>query len=170
MDLFLNCLIIFLVRIVDVSLGTLSTVLVIRGKKGLGSIIGFIDLVIWFLVVRQALSIESASLWIAIAYAGGYATGTYAGSWLEEKIALGKSSLIVVTKGLRHDLVKLLRNRGFGVSEVKSQGINGENLLLLIEVQRKKIKNVIDVINEVASDSFITVSDTKEIINGYFGR
>jgi uncharacterized protein YebE (UPF0316 family) len=169
-DLLLNCLVIFLVRIVDVSLGTLSTVLVIRGKKGLGSIIGFIDLVIWFLVVRQALSIESASLWIAIAYAGGYATGTYAGSWLEEKIALGKASLIVVTKGLRYDLVKLLRDRGFGVSEVRSHGIDGENLLLLIEVERRKIKSVIDAINEIAPDCFISISDTKEIINGYFGR
>ena len=168
MELLINCLIIFIVRIVDVTLGTLSTVLVIRGKKGLGSIIGFIDVVIWFLLVRQALSIENASLWIAIAYAGGYAAGTYTGSWIEEKLAIGNSSFTVITKGLRYDVVELLRQRGFGVSSVLSKGIDSENLMLLIEVDRKKIKAVRNIINEIAPDSFIAISDTRQIINGYF--
>lgn len=168
MELLINCLIIFTVRIVDVTLGTLSTVLVIRGKKGLGSIIGFIDVTIWFLVVRQALSIENASMWIAIAYAGGYAAGTYAGSWLEEKLAIGNSSLTVITRGVRNDLVSLIRTKGFAVSAVKCQGKDNENLMLLIEVDRKRVKNVMKIIKEFAPDSFVAISDTKQIINGYF--
>jgi uncharacterized protein YebE (UPF0316 family) len=168
MSLLLNCLVIFAVRIVDVSLGTLSTVLVIRGKKGLGSITGFIDIIIWFLIVREALSIENASLWIAVAYAGGYAAGTYAGSWLEEKLAIGSASLTVVTRGIRNDLVKAIRAKGFAVSVVECQGKDSKNLLLLIEVDRRRIKDVRTIINEVASDSFIAISDTKSIINGYF--
>jgi uncharacterized protein YebE (UPF0316 family) len=168
MDLFLNCLIIFLVRIVDVTLGTLSTVLVIRGKRTLGSIIGFIDVVIWFLVVRQALSIESASIWIAFAYAGGYAMGTYAGSWLEEKIAIGNSSVNIITKGLRYDLVDTLRETGFGVSSLVIQGKDKENLLILVDVNRRKVKDVTDIANKLASDSYISISDTRQIINGYF--
>jgi uncharacterized protein YebE (UPF0316 family) len=170
MELLLNCLIIFIVRIVDVSLGTLSTVLVIRGKKGLGSIIGFTVIVILFLIVREALSAENSSLWIAMAYAGGYAAGTYVGSWLEEKLAIGNSSIMVITKGLRYDVVELIRKRGFGVSSVVSQGIDKENLMLFIEVGRKHIKDVMETIKQIAPDSFIAISDTRQIINGYFGR
>jgi uncharacterized protein YebE (UPF0316 family) len=170
MDLLLKCLMIFFVRIIDVSLGTLSTVLVIRGKRSLGSIIGFVDIVIWFLVVREALSIENASAWIAIAYAGGYAAGTYVGSWLEEVLAIGNSSVNVITRGLRYDVVDLLRKKGFGVSSVIIQGKDSDNLLILIEINRKRAKDVSHIIKEIAPDSFITISDTKQIINGYFGR
>ena len=168
MTLLLNCLLIFGVRIVDVSLGTLCTVFVVRGKKGLGSIIGFIDVIIWFLVVRQALSIENASIWIAVAYAGGYAIGTYAGSWLEEKLAIGSSSLTVITRGIRNDLVSLIRSKGFAVSVVKCQGKEDENLMLLIQVDRKRVEEVSNIVKELAPDSFITISDTRKIINGYF--
>lgn len=168
MDLLFNCLLILVIRIIDVTLGTLSTVLVIRGKKGIGSIIGFIDVTIWFLVVRQALSIENASIWIAIAYAGGFAAGTYVGSWLEEKLAIGSCSLNVIARGLRYDLVDALRSKGFGVSSVVCEGKDSENLMLLIEVDRRKTRAVRNIINDIAPDSFITISDTRQIINGYF--
>jgi uncharacterized protein YebE (UPF0316 family) len=120
--------------------------------------------------VREALSIENASAWIAIAYAGGYATGTYVGSWLEEVLAIGNSSVNVITRGLRYDVVDLLRKKGFGVSSVIIQGKDSDNLLILIEINRKRAKDVSHIIKEIAPDSFITISDTKQIINGYFGR
>lgn len=168
MTLFWNCMMIFFVRIVDVTLGTLGTVLVIRGKKGIGSIISFVNVGIWFLIVRQALSIENASIWIAVAYAGGYAAGTYAGSWLEEKLALGSSSVTVITRGIRNDVAEAVRKAGYAVSVVRCHGKDNENLMLLIEIGRKKVNNVIKVVNSVAPDSFISVSDTTKIVNGYF--
>lgn len=169
MDLLLNCLLIFAVRIVDVSLGTVRTVLVVRGKKLVGSIIGFIEVAVWFLVVREALTSDTTNIWIAVAYAGGFSTGTYVGSWIEEKLAIGSSSVNVITRGLRYDLVELLRNKGYGLSTITCQGKDSENLMLLIEVSRKQINNVRDIVKEMAPESFITISDTKQIINGYFG-
>lgn len=168
MTLFLNCLLIFVVRIIDVSMGTLRTVLVVRGKRQIGAFIGFVEVGLWFLVVRHALAAETTSIWIAIAYAGGFSTGTFVGSWLEEKLAIGNSSVSVVTKGLRYDVVDGLRDKGFGVSSVVSQGIDEENLMLIIEVDRKRINEVCNTVKTVAPDSFITISDTKQIINGYF--
>lgn len=168
MTLLLNCLLIFGVRIIDVSLGTIRTVLTVRGKRTVGSLIGFIEILVWFLVVRQALTGEENSFWIAIAYAGGFSAGTYVGSWLEEKLAIGNSSVTVITHGLRYDLVELLREKGFGVSSVVCKGRDDENLMLLIEVGRKRTRQVRDIVHQVAPDSFITIADTKQIINGYF--
>lgn len=170
MDLFSQCLLIFFVRIIDVSMGTLRTVLVIRGRRLTGAFIGFVEVLVWFLIVSQALTSDSNSIWIAIAYASGFSTGTFVGSWIEEKLAIGSSSFNIITKGLRYDLVDILREKGFGVSSIVCQGKDDENLMLLIEVDRKKMKKVNDIIKEVAPDSFITISDTKKIINGYFVR
>lgn len=168
MAILFNCLMIFFVRIVDVSLATLLTVLIVRGKRVLGSIIGFIDIVIWFLMVRQALTAADTSLWIVIAYAGGYGVGTYVGSWLEEKLAIGSYSIQVISRGERYDLVDFLRGKGYAVSTIPCQGQKGNNLMLIIEVNRKKMKEIRKLIDETAPDSLIIVSDVKQVINGYF--
>jgi uncharacterized protein YebE (UPF0316 family) len=163
-------LIIFSVRIVDVTLGTISTVYVIRGRRIIGSIFGFVDLIIWFLIVRQALSIDNASLWIAFAYAGGYAAGTYIGSWIEEKLAVGNSSIQIITKGERYDLVEEIRNHHFAVSSVVCQGKSGNNLLLIIKASRKRVKGLQKLVQKIAPDSFISISDVQKTINGYILR
>ncbi|MDD2203229.1 MAG: DUF5698 domain-containing protein [Bacilli bacterium] len=168
MEILINGLLIFGVRIIDVSLATLCTVLIVRGKRGIGAIIGFIDVFIWFLVVRHALTIENASIWIAIAYAGGYAVGSFVGSWVEEKLAIGNSSVTVITKGIRNDLVEIIRSSGFAVSVVECQGKEGKNLMLIIQLDRKRVDELNKLVKQVAPDSFITISDTRKIINGYF--
>ena len=71
MTLLSLCLKIFFVRIIDVSLGTIVTVLTVKGKRLLATIVGFIDVIIWFLVVKEALNTNLDSMWIAVSYASG---------------------------------------------------------------------------------------------------
>lgn len=168
MDLFLTCLIIIVVRIIDVSLGTVRMVLSVRGKKALGSIIGFVEVLIWFLIVREALTAEGSSLWIAISYATGFGLGTYIGVWLEEKLAIGNVSIQVIIKGLKSDLVKIIRDAGFAVSTIITEGKDQKNLMLIIEVNRKEIKQALAVVYKTFPDAFVTVSDTKLVTGGYF--
>ncbi len=167
MNILLNCLIIFFVRIIDVSMGTLRTIIVIRGKRVLGSLIAFIEVSIWFLAVKQALNVSETNLWIVASYAVGFALGTFLGSWIEERIAIGASSIQVITRGERYDLVKALRDANFAVSIINSKGLNSKNLILIIEVKRKEINNVRRIINKIDSSAFITISDVRTIINGY---
>ena len=56
MHIIILCIEIFLARIIDVSLGTIRTIIVVKGKNLIGSILGFIEVAVWFLVVEQALS------------------------------------------------------------------------------------------------------------------
>ena len=73
------CIKIFFARIFDVTLGTVRTMFTVKGKRLIASLIGFIEVLIWFLVVREALNTESKSIFVAISYALGFATGTYIG-------------------------------------------------------------------------------------------
>ena len=84
MEILILCIKIFCVRIVDVSMGTFRTIVTVKGQKLLASMIGFVEVFIWFVIVKEALSTDSTSIFIAFAYAGGYATGTYLGSLLSE--------------------------------------------------------------------------------------
>ena len=90
MELILLCIKIFLVRILDVSLGTLRTMYVVKEKKILAASIGFIEALIWFLIVKEALTVSNPSIYIAISYAAGFSIGTFVGSSLAKNLILGK--------------------------------------------------------------------------------
>ena len=81
----LLCLKIFFVRILDVSLGTIRTLFTVKGKKIIASVIGFFEVLVWFLVVKEALNTDENSIFIAISYSLGFATGTYIGSYLSKE-------------------------------------------------------------------------------------
>ena len=118
--MFILCLKIFFVRILDVSLGTIRTMFVVRGKKLISSIIGFFEILVWFLVVKEALQTESNSIFIAISYSLGFATGNYIGALLSDKLITGNVSVQVFTNN--NNLEKILREHGYGVSSVVYKG------------------------------------------------
>ena len=90
MQIFLLCLKIFFCRIIDVSMATFRTVITVKGKNTIAALIAVVESLIWFLVIREALSFETANfsetLIIAIAYSLGFAAGTFIGGALSKKI------------------------------------------------------------------------------------
>ena len=90
MELFLLCIKIFCCRIIDVSLATMRTIVTVKGKPLVAALIGFIETTIWFLIVREALLFAgNNSNWVvAIAYAGGFASGTFLGGILAKKFII----------------------------------------------------------------------------------
>ena len=97
MQLFGLCIKIFFVRILDVSLGTLRTMITVKGKILYASMVGFIEIFVWFLVVKEALNTDQTSIWIAISYSLGFATGTYIVGLLSKKFISGNLSVQVIT-------------------------------------------------------------------------
>jgi uncharacterized protein YebE (UPF0316 family) len=83
-----GALIIFGLRVVDVSMGTVRMILGVRGYRGQAATIGFFEVLIWLIAVGAALQHLTSILHI-VGYAGGFAVGNYAGIWLESRFALG---------------------------------------------------------------------------------
>ena len=74
LDMLLGALLIFALRIVDVSLGTLRIGMLVRGKRRLAGVLSFFESLIWLVAAAQVLGkLESPIQFVA--YAGGYATG-----------------------------------------------------------------------------------------------
>lgn len=172
MELLILCLKIFFGRLVDVSMGTLVTIYVVKNKRNLATIIGFIDVFIWFIVVKEALNTEVQSIWIAFSYSLGYAAGTYVGSGLSQIFNKGTVSMQVITKNFNNEVTKALKKSNFPASIIECKGIHKEdnNIMIYSQIENKRIKEFKNIIINSDKNAFITITESKESLNGYFAR
>lgn len=169
MELLYLCLKIFFVRILDVSLGTVRTIMTVRGKNLIATIIGFIEVTIWFLVVKDALNSDSNSLFIVFSYAGGYAVGTYIGGILSGFIK-SKLCIQIIINQQDINLIDELRNNGYAVSVMDVKGYDTESkYMLLMEIDSDKFKKLEKIVHNCNEKIFMMVNETKYVKNGYFG-
>lgn len=162
---------IFLVRILDVSLGTIRMILSVKGKRTVSSIVGFIEVAIWFAIVKEALNTTGSNLWIIFAYAGGFGSGTYIGGLLSEKFIKGSFGVQIISNR-NTKLVSALRESGYAVSvmDVKGKDEASEKHMLFVEVDRKYLAHLQNLVKSIDKKAFIVVTETKYVQNGYFKR
>lgn len=166
-NMLLLCLKIFISRIIDVSLGTLRTMFIVKGNKIVSASIAFIEIMIWFYAAREALVSTESSILIAISYALGYATGTFIGTYFNELFISGIYNIEVISNKInKNDILKIKKNN-FGVSVLKT--IDNKNILFL-SINKKRYKECIKLIKTIDKDSFIVVNDAKVAFNGYIKR
>lgn len=168
-DLVILPLAIFLARIADVSLGTLRIIFVSKGMKRIAPLIGFIEVLIWIIAISKIM--QNLDNWICyIAYAGGFAAGTWIGLIIEEKLAIGHEMVRVITKRDHNELVSKLKDEGYGVTSVDAQGADGDVGVIYIIVKRSMITEVLDYINHYNPRALYTIESikfvNKEIFHG----
>lgn len=161
------CLKIFFGRIIDVSLGTIRTLLTVKGKRLGAACIGFVEATIWFLIVKEALSSGNNSLFIVFSYSGGYALGTYLGGFISNKIIKSNYCVQVIISQKNKKLVNRLRDEGFGVSVVDAKGHKSTKYMLFIEINHKSFNHLKQIIMEMEPTAFIFVNETKHLENGF---
>lgn len=163
---------IFLGKIIEVTISTLRMVLINRGEKIKGSIIAFVDVLLWLLITGSVLSNFGNNILKIIVFALAFALGNYFGSWLESKIAFGISSIQVIMNDseLVSILLTALRASSFAVTVIDGQGKDGKRKLLVIHIKRKNIPKAVKIVNDVTQDCIITVNDVKTIRGGFIKK
>lgn len=169
------CLIVCFGRIVDVALGTTRTVFNVKGKPYIATGIAFAEALLYFLVVREALTYQAKGMetyLIAIAYALGFSLGTFCGGLVTSKLIKSKINVQIVTTSKNEEFVKNLSDAGFGATILKATGANKkeERYMIFIETDNKKIKSLKSIISQNDPQAFVTISDIKSTHNGYFGK
>lgn len=152
---------IFFARILDVSIGTVRTILVFRGHRIWAAILGFFEVLIWLIAAGSV--IQNLDTWyLAIAYALGFAAGNIVGIMIESKIALGSELVRAVSENRNVDLAVSLRDKGYSVTELPGVGDDERPIeVLLIVEKRRKVPQLLTTIAEEDPDAFWTVSDIK---------
>lgn len=170
MELFSLCIKIFIVRTIDVALGTIGTIITVKGSRVISSIIGFIEAFIWFLVVKEALTTDIKSIWIAISYSLGYSIGTYLGALLSKRFINSLMQIQVILDRKDNEVINTLKEKGYALTIINVENENSKKYLLLIEIHDKRYNELISTIKSIDSKAFIIASENKYAINGYFGK
>ena len=170
MALFILCIKVFFIRIVDVSLGTIRTIITVKDKRFLASLIGFIEVLVWFVVAKEAINTDDNSILIAISYSLGFATGTYIGAYLSHKYIKGNFGVQVITDKI--ELIKNLRDNGYAVSEIEIKGYDNssEKYMLFIEIDKNNFSDLQKLIKKYDKKAFLVVNETKYVQNGYLRK
>lgn len=163
----LGPVVIFVLRIVDVSLGTLRLLLVTRGQRLPASLLGFVELLVWLVAAGAAIRNFTSPLHL-FGYAGGFGAGTWVGMWLESRFPLGMASVQAYCKGRESGLAEALRALGRGVTELEGEGLEGPVDVVSTVVPRRAVPLVIATIEARDPDAFITVQDA-HVRRGWFG-
>ena len=162
-------IIIFFAKIIEVSISTIRLVFINKGERVKGAVLGFIEILIWLIVVSSVLNNITEDPIKVFIYAAAFSLGNYLGVTIESKIAVGLASIQVVVNGKDGEvLADILREQGYGVTIIEGKGIN-ESIknLLFIQLKRKKIPEAVKVIKNHNPEAYITVNDIKSMMGGY---
>ena len=173
----IGALLIFCLRIGDVSLATMRMIFAVKGHRTVSASIGFFEVLIWVFAAGHALQHLDSILHV-VGYAGGFATGNYVGVWLEGKVAFGVSVVRAVirvdeaevasngqTSG--HAAARLLREAGYAVTELSGRGRESEVDILSIVAQRTKVPEVLEILKNHDPDVFVTVEEIRTTQGGF---
>lgn len=161
-NLFIIPFMIFGLRVLDVSLGTIRIIFVSKGYTSFAPFIGFVEILIWVFAVSRIM--DNLNNWIFyIAYAGGFAAGTYVGMVLEKKLAIGHELIRIITQKDATDLIFLLKEKGFRITSVKAEGGLGPVSVLYVITKRKFIEGVIKIIKIYNPHAIYTIEDIRAV-------
>ncbi|MAT72249.1 MAG: hypothetical protein CMJ58_22310 [Planctomycetaceae bacterium] len=127
LPLWASALMIFLLRITDVSLGTVRTIAVVQGRAKLSVVIGFVESLVWLVAVSQALRGVGESVVLMLAYCGGFAAGNGIGVLLDKSLAMGVIVVRIITgkSGAGREIAATLRDAGWRLTTFDGEGDGG---------------------------------------------
>ncbi|MBA4302171.1 Uncharacterized protein YebE, UPF0316 family [Algoriphagus alkaliphilus] len=155
-------LLIFVARIGDVSINTLRIMFMMNGKKNIVPILGFFEAMIWLLAIGQIFQNVDNPL-SYIAYAGGFATGTFVGMTLEEKLAIGRVLVRVITPEPHPELLEFMKDKNYRFTNVGAEGRYGKVNLLFTVMKRDTLPEFISKVKEVDEKAFYTIESVKRV-------
>ncbi len=162
-------LFIFFARIIDVSMGTIRTILIIRGDKWPAAIIGFFEILVYTIALSMVVGALKDPIKLLV-FCSGFALGILVGSVIEEKLALGFRGLQVTIDEQNSFIVDELRDEGYPVTCWEAEGRVGRKLVLNIIVKRNLASKITDKIYDKDPCAFVVYMEPKYFRGGYIKK
>ena len=153
---------IFFARVCDVTLSTIRIIFVMNGKRNIAPILGFFEAFIWLLAVGQIIS-QVDNIFAYLAYAGGFAAGTYIGMYVEERLAVGMAVLRLITREINEGMLGFLHENKFSYSLIDGMGRKGKVNVVFFVVKRENLARLIEGINEHHPNAFYTIENIRQV-------
>ena len=161
-DYLIMPLLIFCARVGDVSINTLRIMFMMNGKKNIAPFLGFFEALIWLLAIGQIFqNIDNPLSYVA--YASGFGMGTYVGMYFEEKLALGRVLVRVITPQPLPELIEYMKERDFRFTNVGGEGRFGKVNLLFTVMKRDNLKEFVANVKRIDEKAFYTIESVKRV-------
>ncbi len=161
-------ILIFVLRVCDMSLDTVRVLFVVRGKKKIAWILGFFQSLLFLFAITSVLDGILQNPLKILGYTAGFATGNVVGMYIEERLAVGHIHLKIISPTRGQAVADALRDGGYAVTDVPARGKQGMVSMLLVDVLRKDIDRVEKIIMEYDNEAFITAEDVRPIRRGFW--
>ncbi|HSB90085.1 MAG TPA: DUF5698 domain-containing protein [Anaerolineales bacterium] len=160
-------LVIFLLRVVDMSLDTLRVLFVVRGRRAAVWFLGFSQSLIWVTAITVVLA-HLDNPWNVLGYAAGFASGTLLGMLIEDRLALGHGHVRVISTQQGPAVAQALRQAGHAVTELTGRGRDGAVSVLSTSVRRREIDPLLRLITSLDPAAFVTVEEIRPLGRGHW--
>lgn len=148
---------IFISKIIENTLSTLRIIVVANGRKKLGAILQGIVALVWIFVTGVVIIDINKDPFKVFVFCAGTVVGSYIGSLLEEKVALGDNLLICKTnKNIKKYLNK--NNLSFNFNK------NYNKYIYYIYIKRNKINKISNELKNIDNNITIISQITKKIV------
>ena len=163
------CLLVCVAKIVEITIQSLKTCMMVKGQRFKAACLGFVECMIWGLVISTIISTLGDNLLLLLFYCGGYAMGLFLGSTIEGKIALGTSNLQLIANDENTKLIiAYLRQNKRGYTVFGGQGSTDKMNMILIVLARRDMKRVLRDIRKLCNNRvFVVASDVSKYAGGY---
>lgn len=176
LDLVIVFFIVILGRTVDMCLASIRTVFTVKNKPQLAAPIGFVEAFFWFMIVKAALDYAITNpvvdtIVLALAYSLGFALGTMLGGILSKKFVKSKIHVQIVLSSKNDEVVKQLKENGYGQTILTAKGANNntETYMIFVETNSDKLNQLRNILNDLDEKAFVSVSESRSVYNGFFG-
>ena len=149
---------IFTSKILENTLATLRIILVSNGKKKLGAILQGLVTLLWLLVTGVVIIDINNDIFKIFSFCVGATTGSYLGSLLEEKLALGTNTTIAIINNQYKNIIFNKLNN-FKINIINS---NNKNTIIMIITQRRKTIYINNIIKNI--DKYAVITNLKSKI------
>ena len=166
-DILLLGLGVFLARIADVSLGTLRTISIIKGRIWMAFWIGILEMSIWLVVMSTVFLKIKEMPELGIFYILGFAFGNVAGIMLEQWLSIGDIVLRVISQEQPQLMTKSLRQAGFAVTTFQGEGMSGPIVELYMLCRRREKNTVISLVHDIEPDAFFIIEQAGQANKSY---
>lgn len=163
------CFIVCFAKIIEITIQSLKTCMMVKGQRFNAACLGFIECIIWGLVISTIISTLGDNILLLLFYCGGYAIGLFLGSTIEGKIALGTSNIQLIAND---DSTKLItdylktQNRGYTVFE--GHGSVDKMNMIFIVMARKEVPSQLKNIKKLCGNKvFVVASEVSKYAGGY---
>ncbi len=163
------CLIVCAAKIIEISIQSLKTCMMVKGQRLKAAGLGFIECLIWGLAISTIISTLGDNLFLLLFYCVGYATGLFIGSTIENKIALGTSSLeLIANEKNTEKITEFLKEKNKGYTVFEGRGSTDKMNMIFIVLPRKESVKMLKNIRKLCDNKvFVVASEVSKYAGGY---